>query len=327
MTDAITGNTMIPSNPGIVAQQVEAGAQQVAPISSGAPPTVGEQSVPPAPPTEAYDFWSGVEQRIDPATQEVPPVAQPAPPEQVVAPPVQPPTAPAPVQAPPVQAPGITPEQQAAIVEAGAMEQGYQQPAVPAQAPVQAPAQDFAAFEAQTIEHLARTEYALPPDQANALVARPEEVYPQLAARLHVRLASQIGKAVQDFLPSVIDQVVTAKMEASRLEDNFFRSYPQLSDQRFRPVVAQSLRMARQASPNASREQVMNDGAALAAMKLRIQPAAVQQPVAAQPSQFNGQQQPVAPFQPAVGGMGGLPTPQVPDIQNEFEALAMDQNW
>jgi len=347
MTDALTGNSMMPTHPGIVAQQIADGAQQVAPIASGAPPIAAAVAPPPA---ESYDFWSGVEKQIAP--QPEPPVQQFQLPEQPVAPVAQPPAVPAvqpqvpeqavpvapvqpgvPVQ-PQVQAPAappaLLPEQQAAITEAGAAEQVIQ-PAAPQAPPQQAPAQDFSAFEAQTIEHLAKTEYALPQDVADSLVSRPEEVYPRLAARLHVRLASQIGKAVQDFLPSVIDQIVTAKIEANRLENDFFRDYPQLSDQRFRPVVAQSMRMARQASPNGTRAQIMSDGAALAAMKLRIQPQVVaQQPVAVQTPQVNGQQpvyqQPVAPFQPAVGSGAGLPTPQA-TVQNEFEALAMDQNW
>lgn len=327
MVDAVTGNSMIPTAPGIAAQQVAAGAQVIAPQTPGAPPMVGQPPVPavpvPAapPPVQAYDFWSSVEQQIEPG--QIPTVEQvmaPAqlPPEQLAypAPPVvaEPPVIQPPAVAPP-QEPLLTPEQQAALIEAGAAEA----PMLP-QAPA-APQQDFSAMEAQTIAHLARTEYALPTEQATRLVSEPEVVFPELAARLHVRLATQIGQAVQNILPGVIEQVVDGKMKAQALENDFFRSYPQLSDPRFKPVVAQSLRMARQASPQASRAQVMSDGAALAAMKLRLQLT-------------NGGQQPVAtplpqpvqqPFQPAVGGGVGLPLPQAP--VNEFETLANDLNW
>lgn len=323
MVDAVTGNSMIPTDPGIAAAQIAAGAKVIAPPSSGAPPMVGEPPVAPAPPVEAYDFWSGVEKQIAPA--QVPPEEPAAPAQLDAVPPVVPPV-PAPVVP---EATALTPEQQAAIVEAGAAQA---QPVLTA--PTAAPVTDQNLLIQQTIEHLARTEYAMPQDVADKLVSKPEEVYPTLAATMHVRLATQIGQAVQNLLPSVIDKIVTAKLEANRLENDFFRSYPQLADIRFRTVVAQSLSMARTASPQAPREQIMSDGAALAAMKLRLQPQAIPQPgqpvvpqAIVQPALIPVQPQVLAPFQPAVGGGGALPNPAAPELVNEFEALAMDQNW
>lgn len=325
---APTGNSMIPSNPSIAAQQIAQGAQQIAPPSAGAPPTsqVPQVAVPvpaqvPAPvqalpPVEAYDFWSGVEKRIEPGQEPVqvdkPP--EPTPPqEQIVAPVAAPAQQPAQLPSTELQ---LSPEQQAAIVEAGAAEAP-----TPTQAPAPAPATDLSAMEAQTIAHLARTEYALPEAVATRLVSEPEVVYPELAARLHVRLAGQIGQAMQQLLPGIIEQVVDRKIAAQSMENDFFRSYPQLADPRFRPVVTQSLRMARTASPQAGRDQVMSDGAALAAIKLRLQLT-------------NGLQQPVVvaqappalqPFQPAVGSSAQLPL--TPPEVNEFELLANDPNW
>jgi len=326
MNDAATGNSMIPSNPGIAVAQAQQGAQQVAPQSPGAPPMAAQVPAPaaqpppavPAPPVEAYDFWSGIEQRVEPgqpAIPELPPMVPEAPPAQI-----QPQAQPVAPEQLPAQSPILSPEQQAAIVEAGALESPPAQP----QAPAPAPGQDFSAMEAQTIAHLARTEYALPEAEATRLVSEPEVAFPELAARLHVRLATQIGQAVQQILPNVIEQVVDGKMKAQTLENDFFRSYPQLSDPRFRPVVVHSLRMARQASPQAGRDQVMNDGAALAVMKLRLQANGAQQPVVA--PQIPPVQPVQPPFQPAIGGGVGLPTiPQEP--VNEFAVLADDQNW
>jgi len=333
---AATGNSMIPANPGIAVQQAQQGAQQVTPPTAGAPPTVGvvpavvPAQLPQVQPVESYDFWGAMENRVDPGQEiQVAPPVQSMTQEQFVVP-VQ-----APAQQPaalPPQAPGLTPdlsfEQQAAIVEAGAAAAP-----TPSQPIPQAPAPDMSNIEAQTIAHLARTEYALPEAEATRLVSEPEVVFPQLAARLHVRLAGQIGQAVQQILPGIIEGIVDAKLKAQGLENEFFRSYPQLSDPRFKGVVAQSLRMARQASPQAGREQIMSDGAALAAMKLRLQltngaqqPVVVPQvPVQTQPLPV---QMPAAvpPFQPALGGGAPLqPTQQV--VLNEFEALANDPNW
>lgn len=326
MTDAITSNSMIPSNPGIVAQQIKDGAQVVAPIVPGASPIV-EPAQLPAPGVESYDFWGGVETRIEPEAIPAQPGAEPV--QPVV--PAASPTAGQPVVP---AADALTPEQHAAIIEAGAV-------AAPVAAPQPAAApQPIGDITQQTIAHLAQTEYAMPKEVADKLVSNPEEVYPTLAATMHVRLATQIGQAVSTLLPPIVEKIVNSKLEAQRLENDFFRLYPLLADPRFRPVVAQSLSMARQANPQATREQVMNDGASLAALKLRIAPQA--QPVQAQvvaqaqgvqPAQVPVQQPNVAiaplavvPFQPAVGGGGALPNVQ-PELENEFEALANDPNW
>lgn len=327
---AKTGNSMIPANPSIAVKQIQDGAQQITPPSAGAPPTVGvvpavvPQVTPPAQPVEAYDFWGGVEQRTDPTPE--PSVAPPAPapePGQFVAPSPEPAQQPA---ALPQQQPGVTPdlsfEQQAAIVEAGAAGAP-----TPTQPPVQAPRPDVSAIEAQTIAHLAKTEYMLSEEQATRLISKPEEAFPEYAARLHVRLAGQIGQAMQQILPGIIEQVVDGKLKAQALENDFFRSYPQLSDPRFRPVVTQSLRMARQASPQADRNQIMSDGAALAAMKLRLTLTnGAQQPVAVPQVPVQAQPLPVQPFQPALGGGAPL-QPTTQEQANEFEVLAADPNW
>lgn len=333
---AATGNSMIPTNPGIAVQQAQQGAQQVTTPAAGAPPTtrvvpaVVPAALPPAQPVESYDFWGAMETRVEPGQEvKVDPPAQTTTPEQVVAPVVAPAQQPA---ALPPQDPSLTPdlsfEQQAAIVEAGAVAAPTStQPAPQAQRP------DLSAMEAQTIAHLAKTEYALTEEQATRIISKPEEAFPEYAARLHVRLAGQIGQAMQQILPGIIEGIVDGKIKAQALEIDFFRSYPQLSDPRFKPVVVQSLRMARQASPQADRAQIMSDGAALAAMKLRLQLTnGAQQPVVV--PQLPVQTQPfpvvpavaVQPFQPALGGGAPLqPTMQVE--VNEFERLANDPNW
>lgn len=314
---AATGNSMIPSNPEVGVQQLQQGAQQITPQQVGAP------AVEPAPQVDSQDFWGSIERQIEPG---LPPAQQAPtpPPEPVVQPQVAivPPGQPvAPAQVP---EPQLTPEQLAVVTEATALEQGFAQPQPQA---VPQPVAPAASFEEQTIANLAQTEYALPEEAATKMMTNPEEVFPLYAARLHVRLATQIGQAVQQILPGVIDRVVTARMQAQTLENDFFRTYPQLSNARFRPVVAQSLRMARQASPQAGRDQIMQDGAALAAMKLRISPQGqpAQQPVA-QPQIPVAPVQP-QPFAPALPGGGSLPIQQPAELQNEFAQMANDPNW
>jgi len=332
---AVTGNSMIPGNPGIAVQQMQAGAQAVTPPTVGAPPTAGAvvpavvpQALPPAPAVESYDFWGGVEQRVEPGLEvQVAPPGQSTTPDQFVAPVVAP--AQQPAALPPQQpglAPGLSFEQQAAIVEAGAAVAPTPTQPIPPTQP-----QGLSNVEEQTIAHLARTEYALPEAEATRLISKPEEAFPEYAARMHVRMAGQIGQAMQQVLPAMIAQIVDGKLKAQALENDFFRSYPLLADPRFRPVVLQSLQMARAASPQADSTQIMNDGAALAAMKLRLQLTnGAQQPVVVPqvPVQVQApvQPAPIQPFQPAVGGGAPLQTFQ-PGPVNEFEALANDMTW
>ena len=219
----------------------------------------------------------------------------------------------------PAQETPLTPEQLQAISQ-------YQQPQyAPAPAPV--PTQN-AQLEANAIAQLTQ-EYAIPQDVASQYVTEPEKMLPELAARLHIRIATALGQVISQILPSVITPIVEQKLQAIKLENEFFQQYPQLTDQRFRPVVMHSIALARQVNPNATREQVMSDGAMLAATKLRISlhaqgpaPVARQQAQVA-PPRNNGY---VPPYQPVMGGGAGLPTN--PQVQiNEFEALANDPNW
>ena len=165
MTNAQTGNNMIPSNPGIAEQQVRDGAQQVAPQHTGVSPNRSAQQ----PQQPAVDFWADIEQRVSP--NQAPAQGFEGMPEQPVAP-VQPESPQAPSEGDPSQ---LTPEQLAALAEA----QDYgqpQQPQQPAQPQVQP--QDL---ETQAIAQLSRTEYAMTEDEANAFVSDPGQVLPGLA--------------------------------------------------------------------------------------------------------------------------------------------------
>lgn len=91
--------------------------------------------------------------------------------------------------------------------------------------------------------------------------------------------------------------------------------------------------MIRQVNPQASREEVMRDGAALAAVRLRTRlgnvqepaqmPALPQMPLAPAPAQV----QPQAPFTPAQSGGASEPVVPTDPNQNIFADLALDPDW
>lgn len=344
-TVAQTGNPQIPASPQIAQQQVQSGAVAPQTVQQPTPtPVVPETPATSEPSPTEKDFWGDV--MFDTVTQEEPtavvppaepPVGQPQPQPQPVVegqPPVQQPE-PAPVLETPAPTglEGLSPEQVEAITAATPQPQAPVQPQQPAPQPqATTPAQ-------QMVTQLEQTLYQIPKDDADRLVTEPEAVLPSLAARMHVTIAAQLGQAVQQALPAVVERVVEQRMKSQNTENDFFRSYPQLADPRFRTVVVQSLQAAKHvAGAQATRQQVMQDGAALAAMKLRValQPqAAVQQPQVAsvpqgqQPApvqQTNGQMQVIQPFQPAIGPASTTPTaPQ--DPPNIFAELADDMDW
>ena len=204
------------------------------------------------------------------------------------------------------------------------------------QAPVvpQQPQFDPAELEAKAIEQLTTTEYALSDEDKNALIAEPDKVLPGLAARMHVRMQVQLAQQIAQILPGIIQGQLQQATRTQGLENSFFGQYPELNKPHFRQTVQESLAMIRQVNPQATREEVMRDGAALAAVRLRTRLGNAQEPaqMPALPQNMPLAQpiptQPQAPFTPAQSG--GASEPVVPTDPNEgniFADLAMDPNW
>ena len=192
-------------------------------------------------------------------------------------------------------------------------------------------------IERQAIQRLEETEYALSDDDKNALIAEPDTVIPRLAARMHVRMQLQTAQQLAQVLPQMIQQQIQQATKVQSLEQSFFDSYPELKKPEYRNTVAQSLAMIRQVNPQATRDDVMRDGAALAAVRLKIKLGQSQggNPLptlpAAMPLGGPGsvtQPQPQAPFSPVQGGGATEPVvPTDPSQDNIFALLGNDTDW
>ena len=312
---AQTGNPVIPSHPEIQAR--------MAAETQGVPqqPAQGPQEQPqPQVSQHAEEDWLGFldeDFQAGPSQQQQPSQQQAQPQQQ---PPVQQQGQPQQQQQQP-GLPELSPETLEAIGRANQEDEPTQQQGQPQPF-------DRGTAEQQAITHLTENTYRLSEDEAKLLITEPEKVLPGLAARMHVQLAQQIGAMVGQLMPAMVGDIVQKRMASARAEQSFFQQYPALADKRFRNVVAQSLRLAKSAAgPNASRQEVMEMGALLAANRLRVQhrqqPQQQQQPP---PQQQQRQQQ--APYQPAVGSPGVPQTPQqIPDDEAIFAELAEDPNW
>jgi hypothetical protein len=196
---------------------------------------------------------------------------------------------------------------------------------------------DPAQLEAQAIDTLLQTEYVLSEDDKNALIAEPDKVLPRLAARMHVRMQVQTAQQLAQILPAMIQQQIQQATKVQGLESSFFGQYPELNKPEYRKTVAESLTMIRNVNPEASREEVMRDGAALAAVRLktRLGEARPPAPVAATPQNMplaapvqRHAPQSQGPFTPAQSGGGTEPVvPTDPNQDNIFAVLANDPNW
>ncbi|MCZ6775253.1 MAG: hypothetical protein O7D34_02210 [Ignavibacteria bacterium] len=213
-------------------------------------------------------------------------------------------------------------------------------PTPQAPTPVEQPQFDPVALEKQAIERLTTTEYALTEEDKVALISEPEKVLPGLAARMHVRMQVQLANQIAAILPGIIQGQLQQATKVQSLETSFFGEYPELNKPQFRKTTLESLAMIRQVNPQATREEVMRDGAALAAVRLRTRLGAVQEPAqmpalpqmplapTAEIPAHPVPAQPQVPFTPAQSGGASEPVvPTDPNSENIFTQLAMDPDW
>jgi hypothetical protein len=200
--------------------------------------------------------------------------------------------------------------------------QGYELPQQPQFQPQAAPqAPQISQEEAQTraINELMGRDYAIPEADARRLISEPEAVLPRLAAQVHVNAVRDAGRLVREMLPQMVSAGVQQQLQAIRAEMEFFGNYPALNKPQFRPYVERAIAVTRQMNQQASREQVMREGAILAAQLIKGSFRQVQQ---AAP-----QSRAVAPPYRPAASYGGAPMPHNPQGEsNIFSDLAADPN-
>lgn len=192
--------------------------------------------------------------------------------------------------------------------------QAQPQAAPPPGAP---PVVDMAALQKQAIDHLMANEYKMDDALSRRVISEPEAVLPEIAARVHVNVVRDMGQRFAQMIPQMIDQAVSQRMAAQSAELEFYGKYPALNRPEFRGTVVESLTMIRNMMPNASREELMREGATLAAHRIRSSyrgRAPAPQPRAA-----------VTPYQPVPPG-GGAPVPTRPQEGSLWAQLADDPN-
>lgn len=182
----------------------------------------------------------------------------------------------------------------------------------------------------QATDYLATNQYALSEQDAEMMISEPEKVLPQMAARMHVQIAQEMGNAVRQNISHLVQPLVQQELAAAKAERTFFDKYPGLDNPEFKDTVKQSLALAIQLNPNANREQLMALAASGAAQTLQQQgrgtinlapqQQAVQQPQV--PQQGFGQ-----PYSPAAAAVQPSAPVQQNNAGNIWAQYATDDDF
>lgn len=243
-------------------------------------------------------------------------------PEPIAPPPVQVAPQPPAMPPPPAELP-VSVEELLAGGDPSPAPQVQEPPSAPA--PVAPPANtpvDMGALQQQAIDYLMANEYKLNDADRTQLISAPDEVLPKLAARMHVGIATHLAQQVAQAIPGMIQQHLDTHLKAQRAEMEFFGRYPKLNRAEWKPVIAESLQMIKQMNPNATREQVITEGAALAAFRINSRFSQTHTPQPPQPMRG-----PTPPYVPVAPG-GGVAPPTNPNQQgNVWADLAADPDF
>lgn len=183
----------------------------------------------------------------------------------------------------------------------------------------QAPQVDMNDLESKAMQHLESTLYNLDDETRRKLVTEPDQVMPQLAARLHVQIVKNIATQLPQIVEQRVQQILSVRDAASRAERDFFGKYPQLAKPEFQGDVVKALTTIKTMKPQATREEIEREGAQLAAFNISQRMRKAGQRPQARP-------QPYRPATPAGRGAPPANTPQ--STQEQFWAdFAGDPNW
>jgi hypothetical protein len=177
----------------------------------------------------------------------------------------------------------------------------------------------MAQLQTQAMNYLMANEYRLSDEDRTQLISAPDEVLPKLAARMHVGIATQLASQVAQAIPQMIQQHLETHVRAQKAEMEFFSRFPKLNRDEWKPTIAESLQMVRQMKPQATREEIMREGAALAAFRIQSQYGNRGVPRPPQPPLQH------QPFTPMPAG-GGFAPPANPSDANPWAQLAQE-DW
>lgn len=175
-------------------------------------------------------------------------------------------------------------------------------------------AQQLADFNERAVDLLANQVYQVSEEEVTAFQEDPGKMLPQFAGRLHMQIMQAATMNVLRLMPQVLDNYNAQQKQGDSFKNAFYAANKDLNHEEHGQRVLQFGRMYRQANPQATNEQFINDVGAWVRTSLGLtQPATP-------PVQQQTQMAPVTPpYQPAGAGVMGAPVQG--SSGNEFEEL------
>jgi hypothetical protein len=228
----------------------------------------------------------------------------------------------APAPAPAANVPGGAPVPNAPGAELAPVAQ----PAVPvipqaAPAPAAPPRLPYDQWRANLVGDLQSKNYALSPQQAEALLTEPETVVPQLLANLHMAVLEQTAGLMQNMLPGLVERHAQFHTTEAKAVDLFSRVNPDLTDPKYKPIIMQVGRAYRQINATAPAEEAAKSIGLMVRSALGIAAQPQQRQAPQQQQQQRAAVARSAPFSPA----RGRPAAQAGASGNAFTDMA--ETW
>lgn len=198
-----------------------------------------------------------------------------------------------------------------------------------AAAPVVQPTGDPSAQPISTEEMVRRREtfidsvaarYTLSEEDRNQMIAEPEKYWPKVIARTVVDTYDMVRAAVTRQMPTIIEGHLRTNKEADANGTAFFQRWPGLNKPELHEGLVRLVRGYRQANPQLSTQQVIEEAGAAAHMAFRIPYEA--QPVSTTPAGPQAAPTGAVPYRPAAPG--GAPPASAATSENFWETLARE---
>lgn len=100
----------------------------------------------------------------------------------------------------------------------------------PSQASGQESVTDLAEVRKAATEYLSKEVYALSQEDADLFLTSPEQVVPQLAAKLHTEILESVGNMVRQAVPNIIQSTMRQNQSRQGWEEKFYGQWPALAE-------------------------------------------------------------------------------------------------
>lgn len=162
----------------------------------------------------------------------------------------------------------VVPEPEASDVAEPVVQEAVVVPSIPTKSPEERAA-EFAELRRGAEEELVKT-FQLTEEQADNLIENPNEVLPQMMAKLYLDSYASIIQAVQANIPQMIQATMAQTQVEKTAETQFYSEWPQLNKPEYQDTLRRVADSYRVANPKATAEQFIKEVGAQGWVALRL---------------------------------------------------------